>query len=164
MKYFISLLVLLVVILHYTHNSTTSTSSSTRYPHTQIKVLDWDTFVLNNEHIRLASINAPEIFHWDKPAQCWAYQSMARLEYYLTRIRPVSYLHITRLGTDKYGRTLATVQLEWDWLSINERMVQEWFAEAFIPEGWVPAPDYKKQNSDAINNLLGNYSHCVYRY
>ena len=162
MKYFILVLIFVTVFSHY--HIQNNTSSPKQYQPNNIKILDGDTFVLKGEHIRLIGINAPEIKHGDKQSQCWAYQSMARLEYYLTRIRPISYLHITRLGTDKYGRTLATVQLEWDWLSINERMVQEWFAEAFIPEGWVPAPDYKKQNSDAINNLLGNYSHCVYRY
>lgn len=111
MKYFILGLVSLTVILHYCNNIDNQTSSPTQSLHTDIKILDGDTIVYNKEHIRLASINAPEIAH-DNKAQCGAYQSMSRLEYYLTRIRPTSMIRIDRLGKDKYGRTIATIYIE----------------------------------------------------
>lgn len=159
MKYFIIGVILISAALHY---RATETSSPTQYPHKEIKILDGDTFILNWEHIRLIGINAPEIRHADERADCWAYQSMSQLEHYLTRIRSVSFLQIQRHGFDKYNRTLATVTIEWDKLSINERMVRDWYAESFAPKDGIPAPDYTSQNKDAINNLLGNYSHCVW--
>lgn len=62
MKLFLIGLVSLVSVLHFFHNST-PTSTPKQYPHTTVKILDGDTIIYNNEHIRLASINAPEIFH-----------------------------------------------------------------------------------------------------
>lgn len=173
MKYFLLILIPILVIHYYVSSPTTS--SSTQYPHTTVKILDGDTFILNGEHIRLLGINAPEIFHWDKKADCWAYQSMSRLEYYLTRIRPKSDIQIQREGKDKYWRTLALVFISgsttdssgvWsgtlNWTPINQLMVREWFAETFRPEGWVPAPDYTADALIAIDKLAGNLSHCNY--
>ena len=161
MKLFLIGLVSLVCVLHFFHNSTT-TSSPTQYPHTTVKILDGDTFILNGEHVRLIGMNAPEIFHWDKKADCGAYQSMARLEYYLTRIRPQSDIQIQREGKDKYWRTLALVFISGATTPINQLMVREWFAETFRPEDWVPAPDYTADALIAIDKLAGNLSHCTY--
>ncbi len=161
MKLFLIGLVSLVSVLHFFHNST-PTSTPKQYPHTTVKILDGDTFVLNGEHIRLIGLNAPEIFHWDKKADCWAYQSMARLEYYLTRIRPVTDIQIQREWKDKYNRTLAIVFISGSTTPINQLMVRDWFAETFRPEGWVPAPDYTADALIAIDKLAGNLSHCNY--
>lgn len=158
MKYFLLILIPILVIHYYV--ASPSTSSSTQYLHTTVKILDGDTFIYNKEHIRLIGMNAPEIDHWDKASQCWAYQSMSRLEYYLTRIRPASMLRIERKGTDKYWRTLALVYVDTDPVSVNSRLVKEWFAEPFRPEYGVPAPNFDDQYKIAIENLAGNLSHC----
>lgn len=177
MKLFLIGLVSLICVLHFFHNSTTTSTpnqvgmrnaehwaySPTQYPHTTVKILDGDTFILNGEHVRLIGMNAPEIYHeWKGKADCWAYQSMARLEYYLTRIRPKSDIQIQREGKDKYWRTLALVFISGSTTPINQLMVREWFAETFRPEGWVPAPDYTADALIAIDKLAGNLSHCNY--
>lgn len=70
-------------------------------------------------------------------------------------------LRIDRKGTDKYWRTLAIIYVDNDPISVNSRLVKEWFAEPFRPEGWVPAPNYDAEYQKAINNLSGNLSHCI---
>lgn len=162
MKYFIGILVFLTITLHYCNNQTTSvlTSSHKKYPHIEVKILDWDTIVYNNEHIRLASINAPEIKHWDKPTDCWAYQSMSHLENYLTRIRPVSMLRIERLGKDMYWRTIATIYIDDATISVNQLMVRDWYAQSYNPGFWIPVPNYSSDYMAAIQKQSGILDHC----
>ena len=165
MKYFILILVSLTVILHYCENqtptsSTTSSSSTTKYPHTTVKILDWDTIIYNDEHIRLASINAPEIAHWDKASDCWAYKSMSHLETYLTRIRPSSMIRILRHWHDKYWRTIATVYLAEETTSINQLMVRDWYAQSYNPGFGINVPDYSADYQSAIQKQAGILDIC----
>lgn len=162
MKYFIGILVFLTVTLHYCNNQPTSvaTSSPTKYPHIEVKILDWDTFVYNKEHIRLASINAPEIAHSGKPADCGWYRAMSRLEHYLTAIRPASMLRIERLGQDKYWRTLATVYIDNEQTSVNQHMVRDWYAQAYNPWFGITVPDYSADYTRAIKQQKGVLDIC----
>lgn len=163
MKLFIIGLVSLVSVLHFFHNST-PTSTPIQYPHTTVKILDGDTFVLNGEHIRLIGLNAPEIYHeWKGKADCGAYQSMSQLEKMLTQM-PASMIRLDRKGTDKYWRTLAIVFI-WDkdtsLVSVNESLVLKGYAQPFAPKDWTPAPDYTEQYNKAMDANVGNY-YCPY--
>lgn len=70
-------------------------------------VVDGDTVWLNGEKIRLAEIDAPE-----PGGRCFAERDLAarsaeRLRQLLGAGEPV----VTRIGTDRFGRTLANISL-----------------------------------------------------
>ena len=71
------------------------------------RIIDGDTLVINNEHIRLIGIDAPEI-HGCKKSGCVAgdpIKSKQSLENFV-RNKPIK---IKRFGNDKFGRTLAII-------------------------------------------------------
>ena len=70
-----------------------------------IKVLDGDTFELNGERVRIVGVNAPEVKGDDKAK---GDMSKAELERLLTG---ATELTLDRRGEDKYGRTLAVVNI-----------------------------------------------------
>ncbi|WP_304082962.1 thermonuclease family protein [Maridesulfovibrio ferrireducens] len=85
-------------------------------------VIDGDTFVLeNNEIIRIASIDTPEIGREGKPDQYYAKESSEILKELLlnkvVRVEPV------KKGKDNYGRTIGWVYL--DNYFVNEIMVEK---------------------------------------
>jgi len=71
----------------------------------KIYVYDGDTFTVAGERIRLLSIDAPEI-----KGACAAEKTIARMaRNELQRLLNHKTVRIARTGTDRYGRTLATV-------------------------------------------------------
>lgn len=131
-------------------------------PQPKVKILDGDTFILDWERVRLIGIDTPEIQHTAKKADCWAYRSMARLEFYLTTIRDTSEITITRYGQDKYKRTLAVVEIPSLNTSVNEMLVREGYAKPFRPATGIPAPNYDDASNEAIEKQAGNYNICSY--
>lgn len=73
----------------------------------QISVYDGDTFRVGKESIRVLHIDAPEI-----KGRCAAERRMAQASKgELIRILASGKLTITRDGTDRYGRSLATIDV-----------------------------------------------------
>lgn len=91
-----------------------------------LRVIDGDTFVLDDERIRIENIDAPEL---RKPRCEWERQlaeiSRDILDYLLRSGR----LEVFRSGRDLYGRTLARV-------SVNGRDVGEQMIEAKLAGPW----------------------------
>ena len=126
-------IVIAIIIAFLSYN----TSTATQYQPTpetlmqfqsDLRILDGDTFHLDNVKYRLIGINAPEIQHRKKKAECWWLNALEYLAYRLewpVNITTVLY------GVDKYDRQL--VELYVDWININKELVSLWYAEPFMP-------------------------------
>lgn len=83
--------------------------------------------------VRLLGIDTPETGRPDTPVQCFGPEATARARALLprgTRVRLV--IDPTQDREDRFGRLLAYVFRDGDALSVNERMIAEGFARAYV--------------------------------
>ncbi len=73
-----------------------------------LRIVDGDTFVISGEKFRIEGIDTPEIHGKCLFEEIVAEQAKVRLTKLLSR-RAV---HVMRTGKDKYGRTLARVEVD----------------------------------------------------
>ena len=172
MKLFTILFIILTIVVGtHTANSKHSYSSQITQQGNYLNayVLDWDTIRLTSgETIRLVGINAPELSHNNsKDMECWADISRDYLIHILSQIRSDE-IEISRLGVDKYNRALAIIYLGFKRENLNRKLVQEGFAEAYIPEDAVKGtPDYYTDWYTAVKTRKGIYSkehQCWYNF
>lgn len=76
-----------------------------------LRVIDGDTFDLVGERIRIENIDAPEIGERAKCAKerAWANDATEALK---SRVQAARTIRLHREGVDRYGRTLALVELD----------------------------------------------------
>lgn len=99
--------------------------------HTVTEVKDGDTVVIDdNELIRLAGIDAPE------PSHCGGQESTS----FLNNLVNGQKVRLTKVGMDKYARTLAILTL-YD-LNVNQAM---------LTAGWAVYDSYSGPNRDEMN-------------
>lgn len=104
-----------------------------------VKIIDGDTadFILDlgfdlykKERIRLGGINAPETRTRDLQEKEEGLKSKEWLSSKLTTTEPIK---IRTEKEDKYGRILGWIFIGDDDISINNHMIEEGYAEQYIP-------------------------------
>ncbi|MEK6888486.1 MAG: thermonuclease family protein [Nanoarchaeota archaeon] len=110
----LAVIVLFVIYLNINSNNQTSKEN-------KIRVIDGDTFVYNNETIRLICVNTPEVDE----------EGYAEAMIFLSNSLYGNELRIDRHGEDKYNRTLAYVYINGMNISVNEEIVDKGYGELF---------------------------------
>lgn len=112
------------------------TASATAEPvprHPAIVVVDGDTLRIDGERVRIANMDAPEL---GDHARCWAEAALAQQAKRELESIVGTYPDVTlqRVGTDRYGRTLALVAAHGH--DIGEAMVTQGYASEWTGHRW----------------------------
>lgn len=127
-----------------------------------VKVIDGDTIELEgNVTVRYLGIDAPEIAHDDKPADCFGNEARQRnAALVLGKIVKLQYEEEQK--TDRYGRVLAYVFLN-DGTMVNELLVKEGYAFVLRDEkGFSYVTRFINAQRNAIKNRVGMWGACKY--
>lgn len=101
-----------------------------------IRVIDGDTLVIDGETIRIANIDAPETM---PRSRCWAEARLSKEATFALEVEAASWAAlpptITRDGTDRYGRTLATIQRT-DGQDVGAMLIESGLAVPWTGRRW----------------------------
>lgn len=117
-----------------------------------IRVVDGDTFevIVNGqtEKIRMLGIDTPESVDPRKPVQCFAKEATKKLQELIFEKEIVLTPDFTNDDRDKYNRLLRYVSRP-DGLLVNEEMIKEGYAYAYIKFPFERRADYLKLQTEA---------------
>jgi len=101
--------------------------------HPDVRVVDGDTLRIDGERVRISNMDAPEM---GAHAKCWAEAALASLAKRELEAIVGEYPDITmrRVGTDRYGRTLALVYAHGH--DVGEAMVTQGYASEWVGHRW----------------------------
>ena len=130
---------------------TTSTVRVTR-------IVDGDTFEVKIggqfEKVRMLGIDTPESVDPRKPVQCFAKEASKKLAELIGDREIVLTADFTNDDRDKYGRLLRYVQ-RIDGLKVNEEMIKQGYAYAYIKFPFERRAEYLTLQSNARSMGLG---------
>ncbi len=122
------------------------------------RVVDGDTFevVVNGqtEKIRMLGIDTPESVDPRKPVQCFAKEATKKLQELIFEKEIVLTPDFTNDDRDKYNRLLRYVSRP-DGLLVNEEMIKEGYAYAYIKFPFERRADYLKLQTEARTMARG---------
>ena len=138
------LLILAVVVVTVNSKSSNSQAPSLHIERRGMvtQVLDGDTIVIGNEHVRFVGIDTPELHPTPEPGAIEAKQFVEEL-----CLGKEVGLDVDDLESkDRYGRTLAIVYVDVDgsWVNLNAELLRRGLAEIlyippseFNPHSWI---------------------------
>lgn len=127
-----------------------------------IKVIDGDTVELEGHiTVRYLGIDAPEIAHDDKPADCFGNEAREKnASLVLGRVVKLQYEEDRKI--DHYGRLLAYVFLQ-DGKMVNEALIKEGYAFVLKDaKEFSHVMRFIRAQRDAIKNKKGMWGACQY--